>query len=216
MAVSSIDFNKVITYSLSHCFQKSKSKCAEYVKRAFEVGGCKYIGGNGWSNQRWCKENGFQLIGDFVPEDYQPRAHNGKPIQFPAGYKQQAGDVCLIDHGVYGHICYAMSDDIDSWVSDYFQKYPGQQTGTGPYCYGEGNVRRVQFWRHSSVLNGAPVINVPTTPNTYPINDYAKSRNSGYSGSSSTESLTVNELSSMNDDERTNRGITLGYNMRQR
>lgn len=150
-----IDFNKVIAYSMSKCYNKSRSRCAEYVKKAFECGGCKYIGGNGWSNQKWCEANGFELIGDIVPEDYNPRPHNGKGIQFPAGYVQQVGDVCLIQHGIYGHICYATGPGIDDWVSDYFQRPPGQQAGTGPYCY-TGNVKRVQFWRHNSVLNGAP------------------------------------------------------------
>ena len=211
-----IDFASVISYSMKNCVAKSMARCATYVKTAFTRGGCEYVPGNGFDNQEWCKKNGFQCIGDFVPKDYFPRAHNGIPMQFPEGYVQKTGDVCLIKHGKFGHICYATGPNIDDWVSDFFQKYPGQAQGQGPYCYSDYNYKRVQFWRHSSVLNDAPVINVPTTPNTYPINEYAKSRNSGYSGSSSTEPLTVNELSSMNDDERTNMGITLGYNMRQR
>ena len=215
MAVSTIDFNKVITYSMKNCLQKSIERCASYVKKAFEAGGCKYITGDGWSNQRWCQENGFQLIGDFEPIDHQPRAHNGKPIQFPSGYRQQAGDVCLIQHGQYGHICYAMSSDIDSWVSDYFQKYPGQQSGTGPYCYSEGNVTRVQFWRHSSVLNGAPVIDVSTDSKYYPVADYVNNSR-GFNGTPSSGSVKVNDLPSMNDNKKTNKGITLGYNMRQK
>lgn len=176
-----IDFSKVVAYSKSMCYSESHHLCATYVKRAFEKGGCTYISGNGWSNQKWCETNGFKLIGDFIPVDMNPRAHNGKPIQFPSGYVQQTGDVCLIKHGTYGHICYAMSADINSWVSDYFQRPPGQQAGTGPYCY-TGSVERVQFWRHESVLNNAPVItNVDMSYDTY-------ERNTNYSYSSSSSS----------------------------
>ena len=116
MSVLSINFNNVIAYSKRFCTLKSRSKCATFVKKAFEAGGCKYISGNGWYNQQWCKDNGFQLIGDFVPIDQNPRPHGSLPIQFPEGYKQQAGDVCLIKHGIYGHICYAMSDNINDKI----------------------------------------------------------------------------------------------------
>lgn len=154
---NSIDFNRVIGYSRTMCYDKSRALCAEFVKKAFQRGGCEYIGGDGWNNQRWCEENGFMRIGDFVPIDGNPRAHGGMPIQFPPGYVQQAGDVCLIKHGLYGHMCYSTGPGINDWVSDYFQRPPGQQAGTGPYCY-SGNIERVQFWRHKSVLSGAPVI----------------------------------------------------------
>lgn len=150
-----IDFNKVVAYSKLRCVEKSLGKCATYVKNAFKAGGCKYISGNGWDNQSFCKQNGFQCIGDFVPVDKNPRPHNGKKIQFPEGYVQQMGDICLIKHGKYGHICYAMSDNINDWVSDYFQKPPVQLDKTGPYCY-KGNYERVQFWRHSSVMDDNP------------------------------------------------------------
>lgn len=165
MATTSIDFSKVIQYSKSNCVTESKAQCATYVKKAFEAGGCKYVSGNGWSNQNWCNTNGFKCIGDFIPEDRNPRPHKGKSIQFPSGYVQQTGDVCLIKHGEYGHICYATGPGINDWVSDYWQKPPGQCSGTGPYCY-PGDVEHVQFWRHSSVMNGAPVVEqLPYTPN---------------------------------------------------
>lgn len=168
--MSSINFNKVIAYSRAMCTTVSQSLCATYVKKAFERGGCKYVSGNGWNNQKWCETNGFKLIGDFVPEGGNPRAHNGKPIQFPTGYRQQVGDVCLIKHGTYGHICYATGTGLNDWVSDFFQRPPGQQDGCGPYCY-QGNIERVQFWRHSSVLDDAPVItNTVTQQDTYVTN----------------------------------------------
>lgn len=155
--MAGIDFNKVVAYSRSVCHTQSIGECATFVKRAFEKGGCKYISGNGWNNQKWCKANNFELIGDFVPVDRNPRAHDGKPIQFPPGYVQQVGDVCLIKHGTYGHICYAMGSGINDWVSDYYQRPPAQQAGTGPYCY-TGDYERVQFWRHKTVMNGAPSV----------------------------------------------------------
>lgn len=164
-----IDFNKVIAYSKLRCAEESLGECATYVKTAFKAGGCKYISGNGWSNQSWCQQNGFQCIGDFVPEGKNPRKPASKNttnicnvngLQFPkmtdgSSYKQQMGDVCLIKHGEYGHICYAMSDNINDWVSDYFQKPPVQLDGTGPYCY-KGNIERVQIWRHPSATNDTP------------------------------------------------------------
>ena len=167
-----IDFNKVIAYSKTMCYDKSRSKCATFVKKAFERGGCKYISGDGWNNQKWCLSNDFVLIGDFVPVGKNPRPHDGRPIQFPAGYVQQMGDVCLIKHGEYGHMCYAMGSGINDWVSDYFQRPPGQMEDTGPYCY-KGNIERVQFWRHKSVLNNAPVIQ---TQETVPVGDEVVSR----------------------------------------
>jgi hypothetical protein len=208
--MSAIDFDKVISYSLKNCTQKSRSKCATYVKKAFECGGCKYISGNGWSNQTWCERNNFVLIGDFVPVDKNPRAHGSVGIQFPLGYIQQTGDVCLIKHGEYGHICYAMGPGINEWVSDYFQRPPGQQSGTGPYCY-VGNVERVQFWRHKSVLNGAP--EVKELPSNYVETNPAPA-----SSGTNYEPVTVNEVSGMNDgNKKSNRkGIILGYNIRQK
>ncbi len=155
---NSIDFNKVIAYSKANCVISSLHYCAMYVKRAFIQGGCEYVSGDGWNNQKWCKANGFECIGDFVPKDKNPRPHNGMSIQFPPGYVQQTGDICLIKHGKIGHICYAMGSNINSWVSDYFQRPPSQKDGTGPYCYDDSNYTRVQFWRHKSVLNNAPVI----------------------------------------------------------
>lgn len=186
MAVATINFSKVIEYSLRHCFTSSKSKCATYVKNAFAAGGCEYISGDGWSNQTWCRKNGFQLIGDFIPVDGNPRPHNGMPMQFPQGYVQQAGDVCLIKHGTYGHICYAMGSGINDWVSDYFQKSPVQEANTGPYCY-QGNYERVQFWRHSSVMGDTTALDeLPNivTP-LYNPDTIASSRGSGFSYSSS-------------------------------
>lgn len=164
----SIDFNKVIAYSKANCKVYSQKLCATYVKRAFAQGGCKYMTGNGWDNQRWCQANNFKLIGDFIPIDKYPRAHNGKSIQFPVGYKQQVGDVCLIKTSTgVGHMCYAMGTDLNSWVSDYFQKPPAQQAGAGPYCYGSNIYERVQIWRHASVLNNAPVLNSTVQRDTY-------------------------------------------------
>lgn len=186
MAVATINFSKVIEYSLRNCFFTSKAKCATYVKNAFQAGGCKYISGNGWDNQRWCMENGFKLIGDFIPKDNNPRAHNGMPIQFPEGYQQKAGDVCLIKHGIYGHICYAMSNNINDWVSDYFQKYPAQQAGTGPYCY-QGNIERVQFWRHSSVITDETVLdNIPDVVTPLYTQDMVTSQRQNINYASST------------------------------
>ena len=150
-----LDLSKVIAYSKARCSKESQGLCATYVKKAFVAGGLTYVSGNGWNNQEWCKKNNFELLGDFVPEDHSPRAHNGKPIQFPEGYVQQAGDVCLIQHGKYGHICYAMSGSINDWVSDFFQKPPVTMAGSGPYCY-KDSITRVQFWRHSSLMNTPP------------------------------------------------------------
>ena len=211
-----INFNKVIAYSKSTCKIKSIGRCAEYVKRAFQAGGAKYIVGNGWSNQPWCETNGFKLIGDFVPEDRNPRAHGNKPMQFPNGYKQQTGDVCLIKHGEYGHICYAMSNNINDWVSDFFQRSPGQQDGTGPYCY-KGNIERVQFWRHESVLNNAPVIDksqVQAYNDDYRITE-SSSSTTNYKPS---EPVTVKDMSGMHDGskKKSTTGIVLGYHMRQK
>lgn len=155
--MTQIDFNKVIAWSKSNCTQKSMGKCAGYVKNAFAAGGCTYVSGDGWTNQNFCQTNGFQCIGDFVPPDGNARAHNGKPIMLPPGYKQQVGDIVLIKHGQYGHMVYAAGPDIDDWVSDFWQKPPGQQAGCGPYCY-QGSIEHVQFWRHESCLNGAPVV----------------------------------------------------------
>ena len=209
--MGAINFKKVIAYSMSVCKLKSIGRCAEYVKKAFQAGGAKYISGNGWTNQNWCKENDFQLIGDFAPDDGNPRAHGNKPMQFPNGYKQQMGDVCLIKHGEYGHICYAMSDNINDWVSDYFQKSPGQQNGTGPYCY-QGNIERVQFWRHKSLLNGAPVIELKN------VNEYKSTQNTNTPSSQQNRTpVTPQEISGMNDNnKKSTTGIVLGYHMRQK
>ena len=212
MSVLSINFNNVIAYSKRFCTLKSRSKCATCVKKAFEAGGCKYISGNGWCNQQWCKDNGFQLIGDFVPIDQNPRPHGSLPIQFPEGYTQQAGDVCLIKHGIYGHICYAMSSNINDWVSDFFQKSPGQLDGMGPYCY-TGNIERVQFWRHSSVMNDAPNITekIETpyyTPMEYSTSSYSSNNTTSY-GANRVKMLSSvnkrhNEDAYKQDEERKN------------
>ena len=226
MSVLSINFNNVIAYSKRFCTLKSRSKCATFVKKAFEAGGCKYISGNGWCNQQWCKDNGFQLIGDFVPDMKNPRSPikvetedicNVNGLQFPRmadgnPYKQQAGDVCLIKHGIYGHICYAMSDNINDWVSDFFQKSPGQLDGMGPYCY-TGNIERVQFWRHVSVMNGAPVITekIETpyyTPMEYSTSSYSSNNTTSY-GANRVKMLSSvnkrhNEDAYKQDEERKN------------
>ena len=211
-----INFSKVIAYSKSTCKIKSIGRCAEYVKKAFQAGGAKYISGNGWDNQRWCEENGFKLIGDFVPDDRNPRAHGNKQMQLPNGNKQQTGDVCLIKHGEYGHICYAMSDNINDWVSDFFQKPPGQQNGTGPYCY-QGNIERVQFWRHSSVLNNAPVIDMSTIP-SYNYDYTITPTSQGSTQYIPTEPVVVKDMSGMHDGskKKSTTGVVLGYHMRQK
>lgn len=210
-----LDFNKVIQYSMTMCLAKSIGKCATYVKKAFERGGCKYISGNGWDNQKWCRENGFKLIGDFVPANRNPRTGGTGPnnLQFPQGYTQQTGDVCLIKHGVYGHICYAMGPGLNDWVSDFFQKPPGQRDGCGPYCY-SGNIEQVQMWRHESVLNGAPIVTYVEKVDT---NEYKTTPT--FNGGSYTPPtpVTPNEISSMNENSKRNTsGIVLGYHMRQK
>jgi hypothetical protein len=103
-----------------------------------------------------------------------------------------------------------MGPGINEWVSDYFQRPPGQQSGTGPYCY-VGNVERVQFWRHKSVLNGAP--EVKELPSNYVETNPAPA-----SSGTNYEPVTVNEVSGMNDgNKKSNRkGIILGYNIRQK
>lgn len=221
-----LNLSKVISYSKAMCVPKSMALCATYVKKAFQAGGLKYVSGNGWNNQRWCQTNDFKLIGDFVPEGKNPRNPartetenicNVKGLQFPRmangdPYQQIAGDVCLIQHGEYGHICYAMSTDINDWVSDYFQHSPGQRDGTGPYCY-QGNITRVQFWRHSSIDVNTP----PIDPTTIPPADNVSTSNGTTSGSSGSSSSTnVQELSSMNSDNGNKRpGTVLGTHIRQ-
>lgn len=211
----SIDFNKVILYSKTNCLQRSKGLCATYVKKAFEAGGAIYVAGNGWNNQKFCKKNGFELIGDFVPIDNNPRAHGNIPMQFPNNYVQQAWDICLIKHGVYGHICYATGKDINDWVSDYFQKFPGQQDGTGPYCY-NGNYERIQFWRHTSQMEGTT--SIAETPTSEIISDTVHSgENQSNSSSQEYETMTSNELTGMGDNVDTgNYGTVLGTHMPQR
>lgn len=217
MATETIDFNKTIAYSKLHCVAKSLSKCATYVKKAFEAGGCKYISGNGWNNQKFCKENGFQLIGDFEPIDHNPRAHNGMAMQFPENYTQQTGDICLIKHGTYGHICYATGPGINDWVSDYRQHQPGQQDNTGPYCY-TGGVTRVQFWRHSSVMGSTPsVTETPTSEIVYDTNSTPTSYSSSSSSSQSLGSVDAQEISSSNNTvSSSNYNPLLGTHMKQR
>ena len=230
--MGTINFNKVIAYSMAVCKQRSISRCAEFVKKAFQAGGAKYVSGNGWSNQPWCQTNDFKLIGDFVPERNNPRNPisaetskicNVNGMQFPkmadgTPYKQQTGDVCLIKHGTYGHICYAMSADINSWVSDYFQRPPGQQEGTGPYCY-QGGIQRVQFWRHSSVLNGAPTITLSNAD----INEYKSrptvkqtSNRASASNQNNKTPITPTEVNSMNEKQKSTTGVVLGYHIRQK
>lgn len=195
--MNSIDFNKVIAYSKTMCTQFSQSLCATYVKKAFERGGCKYMTGNGWDNQKWCEENGFKLIGDFIPKGRNPRTGGNvglNGLQFPTGYTQQTGDVCLIKHGTYGHICYAIGPGLNDWVSDFFQRPPGQQENCGPYCY-QGNIERVQFWRHCSVLNNAPVI----TNTVIPSDTFVAGRTTSYSSqqyAGNNTPNTVNRLAS--------------------
>ena len=225
-----LDFSKVISYSRTMCVPKSMCLCATYVKKAFQAGGLKYISGNGWDNQRWCQANDFMCIGDFIPEKNNPRNPasvetskicNVNGLQFPrmadgSIYKQQLGDVCLIEHGQWGHICYAMSSDINDWVSDYFQHPPGQRSGTGPYCYQSG-ITRVQFWRHSSVLNNTPSIDLSTLP------PYDITQSSGTSGSTSggstnnTSAVNPQEIASMNSNRtpHTVPGNVLGMHLRQ-
>lgn len=164
-----IDYIKVIAYSKAKCHKESQGRCAEYVKKAFQAGGCKYISGDGWNNQSWCKKNGFKCIGEFTPVDKNPRAHNGIPIQFPEGYVQQVGDVCLIKHGTYGHMCYAMGTNINDWVSDYFQRPPVQKDGTGPYCYDDNKYEKIQFWRNDSSNSNSVQIN---TSDYEPVSNY--------------------------------------------
>ena len=211
----SIDFNKVISYSKTHCFQKSKALCATYVKKAFESGGCKYISGNGWNNQKFCKKNGFELIGDFIPIDNNPRKHGDIPMQFPNNYEQKAGDICLIKHGKYGHICYATGSGINDWVSDYFQKFPGQQDGTGPYCY-NGDYERIQFWRHITQMgeNDEPITEIPSgeiSPDT--INQNDQSNSSSQIG----QTVSSNEITGLGDNvDMGNYSTILGTHMPQK
>ena len=220
-----LDLSKVISYSKAMCVPKSKALCAEYVKKAFEAGGLKYISGNGWSNQRWCQTNDFRCIGDFVPDMRNPRSParvetdkicNVNGLQFPrmvdgTPYKQMIGDVCLIKHGQYGHICYAMGPGINDWVSDYFQCYPGQMNGTGPYCY-KGDIAQVQFWRHNSINDSTPpvIMEQPTQPS-----DVVST--SGEGGSSNTSSSNdIQPISNINSNSTNKRpGNILGTHLRQ-
>lgn len=216
MASIDINLNKVISYSKQNCFKKSKALCATYVKKAFEAGGAKYISGNGWNNQKFCKTNGFKLIGDFVPIDNNPRAHGNLPIQFPSNYEQQVGDICLIKHGTYGHICYATGTGINDWVSDYFQKDPGQQDNTGPYCY-NGDYERIQFWRYDAPED--MVITETPSGEIVPDTVYTGNQSSSSTQESGSESgsITSNELYGIGDNVDTgNYSTVLGTHMPQR
>jgi len=219
-----INWEAILRWSKTNCYSTSKGLCAGHVKKAFMAGGFTYVSGNGFLNQPFCKQNGFELIGDFIPEDGQPRAHNGKPMQWPKGYTQQQFDICLIEHGQYGHMVYAMGNDIGSWASDYFQSSIG-----GPYCYPSGGVKRVQFWRHSSLLNGATPISISEGGSS------VDSGSSSWGGSSfsaaggrnavttgkpfepNPESVEAKRINSMNDNtpKKDTYGVTLGMHLTQ-
>ena len=216
-----INFNRVIAYSKAACKNKSQSLCATYVKKAFTCGGCTYIAGNGWNNQNWCEKNGFVCIGEFEPYRGNPRNISGgetedicivNNFQFPkmgdgSPYVQQTGDVCLIKHGRYGHICYAMSTNIGDWASDFFQR-------RGPYCYDDNKTEMVQFWRHISVLGDVPTINAnnDNTPNDYVIEPIELPEEY------SVTAILQNQMYSSTDGKKVNSivGKVLGTHMPQR
>lgn len=125
---SSIDFSKVVAWSKMNVPSKGKSLCAGFVKLAWAWGGgCVYVSGNGYDNQKFCKQNGFVNVtfGINTPEDQfwnepNPRGANGV-LKWPQGYTQQPGDICLMKTKSSHHMVYAAGSGADEWVADFWQ-----------------------------------------------------------------------------------------------
>lgn len=152
------DFRRAAAWARANCAAESMHKCAGYAKRALQAAGMEYAPGDGFRNQEFCERNGYVRVSDFRPLGGNPRPTAARPIQWGApGYSPRMGDVCLIEHPSSGpgHMAWFAGgpDPLNGWVSDFWQRPPGQQAGCGPYCYAAG-ITRVQIWRHSSMLDG--------------------------------------------------------------
>lgn len=116
---------------------KSSGRCAKYVRMFMEAGGMSTAGRPvaAWHYMGFLPKKGFSLIAKLPGLAAQRAftANDAKP-----------GDIAVMDHGEYGHICMWNGA---RWVSDFVQKNMWVYRGQG-VCY---------VWRYTG-----KVVNVPT------------------------------------------------------
>lgn len=99
----------------------SRHECAGAVRRFLEAGGMSTVGRPpyAWLYRHWLPTKGFNCIAQITGKSVQ--------AQWTARYAQP-GDIAVMPHGMYGHICMWSGK---KWVSDFVQNNMWVYSGNG-------------------------------------------------------------------------------------
>lgn len=113
------DINKSIETLLGKASTESQHQCAKYVRLGLEAGGLNTTGrpNEAYRYSEFLPKIGFEKVSEVA----------GKKNQ--AAFEAQPGDIAVMKHGNYGHICVWCGSQ---WVSDFKQNrmYPYSDEGT--------------------------------------------------------------------------------------
>lgn len=114
------------SFAASNALPRSVKRCARYVRKALEAGGLNTSGRPEGANQYkyYLPTIGFKHIATLTGREQQAQW---------SSINAQNGDLSVMDHGRYGHICMWIKNH---WVSDFVQNnmwpYSNPYNGT---CY---------------------------------------------------------------------------------
>lgn len=112
---------KAVEWGVRHCHPGSQTDCAKYVRFMLEAGGINTAGHpvGAQDYDRFLPTKGFKCIADLYGND--------KQNEFTRKYAQ-AGDIAVMHHGKYGHICMYTGGQ---WISDFAQNRMWVYSGNG-------------------------------------------------------------------------------------
>lgn len=107
----SFNIQKAITYGTQHCNAKSQGLCAKHVRLMLEAGGLNTTGHPAYACQyaNFLPRLGFKLISVLSTRQDQTTYTTSKA---------KPGDIAVMAHGKYGHICMFNGKN---WISDFRQ-----------------------------------------------------------------------------------------------
>ena len=153
-------------FALNHNAKaKSSGMCAKYVRMAIEAGGVSTAGRPvaAYLYKGFLPKIGFNFVTKIYGRELQRRW---------SSQQAQTGDIAVMDHGKYGHICMWNGS---RWISDFFQNNMWVYSGDGQ-CY---------LYRWNGQTDNTNDWNQYTPPAYVPQNDLPVNTASGenvYSG----------------------------------
>lgn len=130
--MGTFDAGKAASWLIQNSHSSSIGRCAKYVRMGIEAGGISTAG----------RPVAAQEYVNFLPRIGFNQIGSGSP---------QVGDICVINHGKYGHISMYCGSQ---WISDFKQR--------GPIVYSSG-INGVWYFRYNGQINNSGIANASGT-----------------------------------------------------